>query len=168
VIKRCVLLSMLTIVTGCAATGDNLKANVYTASQVNSQQDATMVEILSVMPAQVEVDNSKQKTQAQVGGAMLGALAGGLGGGLGGLSSAGTAGTTIGGGVAGAAAGSLVNDKVLVAGVTLGYRYQAKGQIVTSTQVGKSCEFQRGDALMVSTSRNETRIQPNATCPMEK
>lgn len=156
------------LITGCAATGDNLRSNVYTANQVNQQQAATMIEILTVMPAQVVVDNSEQKRKAQIGGATLGALAGGLGGGLGGLSAGGTAGTTIGGGVVGAAAGSMVSDTVLVEGVTIGFRYENRGQIMTSSQVGKACEFQPGNALMVSTTGTETRIQPNAVCPAVK
>ena len=167
-IRQRLLLVLLGVTTGCAATGQSLKANVYAAGQVNKQQAAAMVEILSVMPAQIEVDNSEQKKQAQTAGAMVGALAGGLGGALGGLSSGATAGTTIGGGILGAAAGSFVKDKVLVEGVTLGYRSEAQGHIMTSTQVGRSCEFQRGDALMVATAAYETRIQPNATCPVAK
>jgi outer membrane lipoprotein SlyB len=167
-IRQRLLLVLLGVTTGCAATGQNLKANVYAAGQVNKQQAAAMVEILSVMPAQIQVDNSAQRKQVQTAGAMLGALAGGLGGGLGGLSSGAIAGTTIGGGILGAAAGSLVKDNVLVEGVTLGYRSAAQGHIMTSTQVGRSCEFQRGDALVVATAADETRIQPNATCPGAK
>lgn len=151
---------------GCAATGENLRSNVYTAAQVNSAQEAKAIEIISVLPAQIEIDNSKQKQQAQVGGAMLGALGGGLGGGLGGLSSLGTAGTTVGGAVVGGAAGSLVPDKRLVEGVTIAF--SEGGRIFTSTQVGRQCEFHVGTAVVVSTTQNETRIQPNATCPVEK
>jgi outer membrane lipoprotein SlyB len=163
--KIITILTMI-LMTGCAATGENLKGNVYKAGQVNTAQNARRISILSVLPAQVEVDNSKQKQQAQVGGGILGALAGGLAGGFGGIGSLGTAGTTVGGGAIGVAAGSMVSDKVLVEGVTIGYT--ENGKMFTSTQVGRACEFHPGTAIMVSTTANETRIQPNTTCPVEK
>lgn len=164
--KNLVILSTI-IMTGCAATGENLKGNVYKAGQVNSAQAARTIKITAVLPAQIEVDNSKQKQQAQVGGAVLGALAGGLAGGFGGIGTGGTIGTTVGGGALGAAAGSLVADKVLVEGVSIAYIENDK--IFTSAQVGKPCEFKVNEtALIISTGPNETRIQPNATCPVEK
>lgn len=154
-------------ISGCAATGENLKGNVYKAGQVNAAQAARTIKITAVLPAQIEVDNSKQKQQAQVGGAILGALAGGLGGGFGGLGTGGTVATTAGGGAIGAAAGSLVSDKVLVQGVSIAYIED--GKMFTSAQVGKECEFKvNATALIISTGPNETRIQPNATCPVEK
>jgi hypothetical protein len=73
----------------------------------------------------------------------------------------------IGGGALGAAAGSLVADKVLVEGVSIAYIENDK--IFTSAQVGKPCEYKVNEtALIISTGPNETRIQPNATCPVEK
>ena len=158
-------LSLLTLV-GCAATGENLRSNVYRAGQVNTAQSARAIKIIAVLPAQIEVDNSDQKKKAQVGGALLGALAGGLGGGLGGVGGLGTAGTTVAGGALGAAAGSLVSDKVLVEGVSISY--SENGQIFTSAQVGKACEFIVGPSLLINTTVNETRIQPNAVCPPVK
>lgn len=155
------------LITGCAATGDSLKGNVYKAEQVNTTQSARGIKILKLMPAQVEVDNAQQKKQAQIAGGVLGALAGGLGGGFGGLGAAATTGTTVAGGAVGVAAGSMVADKVLVQGVTIAYSENNK--MLTSTQVGQLCEFKLGDAVLVSTNnQNETRIQPNATCPVEK
>lgn len=151
--------------SGCATTGENLKGNVYKAGQVNAAQAARTIKITAVLPAQIEVDNSKQKQQAQIGGAMLGALAGGLGGGFGGLGTGGTVATTVGGGAIGAASGSLVSDKVLVEGVSIAYIENSK--MFTSTQVGKECEFRvNATALIISTGPNETRIQPNAKCPV--
>jgi len=164
--NKLVLLAVVTALNGCAATGDNLKSNVYKAGQVNTAQAARPVQIITILPAQIEVDNSQQKKQAQVGGALLGAVAGGLGGGFGGIGSLGTAGTTVAGGAVGAAAGSMVSDKVLVDGVTIAY--SENGKMFTSAQVGKTCEFRAGNSLIVSTAANETRIQPNATCPVEK
>jgi uncharacterized protein YcfJ len=166
--KTIKIIASLTIIamTGCAATGQNLKGNTYKAGQVNSTQVARGITILKLMPAQIEVDNAQQRKQAQIGGALLGAVAGGLGGGFGGIGGLGTAGTTVAGGAIGAAAGSMVADKVLVEGVTIAY--SENNQMFTSTQVGQMCEFMLGKAVIISTGPNETRIQTNATCPVEK
>jgi hypothetical protein len=61
--------------------------------------------------------------------------------------------------------GSGVSDKALVDGVTITYKLNE--QLLSSTQVGKMCEFQSGTAMMISTTGNETRIQPNnaESCP---
>ena len=158
--------AVATILTGCAATGENLQANVYKAGQVNLAQAARTIKIITVLPAKIEIDNAEQKKKAQIGGALLGALAGGLGGGYGRLGGLGTAGTTIGGGAAGAAIGSLVDDKVLVDGVTIAY--SENGKMFTTAEVGKLCQFAPGNTIIVSTAPNETRIQPNAVCPVEK
>jgi len=160
-------ITTIAALTGCAATGENLQANVYKAGQVNQTQEAKTVQILAVMPAKIEVDNADQKKAAQVGGAVLGAI---LGAAIGGAAKnnpgAATAGGTVVGGAVGAAAGSMVKDKVLVDGVSLTYTF--KGKTLNSAQVGKSCEFAPGMAVMISTSPTETRIQPNKECPKEK
>lgn len=161
-----VLIAVMSVLTGCAATGENLKGNVYKAGQVNTAQTARSIKIITVLPAQIEVDNSQQKKRAQVGGAILGALAGGLGGGFGGIGGLATTGTTVAGGAIGAGAGSMVSDKILVAGVSIAYT--ENGNMFTSAQVGKQCEFKPGTTIIISTSPNETRIQSNATCPVEK
>ncbi len=167
VLTRVVAIATIATMTGCAATGENLQANVYKAGQVNQVQEAKTVKILAVMPAKIEVDNADQKKAAQVGGAVLGAI---LGAAVGGKAKnnpgAATAGGTLVGGAVGAAAGSLVKDKILVDGVSL--TYQLNGKTLNSAQVGKSCEFAPGVAVMISTSPTETRIQPNAQCPVEK
>jgi len=162
-VNKLALITVASVLTACAATGENLKSNVYRAGQVNTVQQARSIKIITVLPAQIEVDNSQQKKQAQVAGGILGAVGGGLAGGFGGIGSLGTAGTTVGGGAIGVAAGSLVSDKVLVDGVQIGY--SENGQMFNSAQVGKTCEFRQGTAIIVSTSPTETRIQPNATCP---
>ena len=164
--NKIALLAVVSILSGCAATGENLQSNVYRAGQVNTAQAARSIKIITVLPAKIEVDNSEQKKQAQVGGAILGALAGGLGGGFGGLGGLGTTGTTIAGGAVGAAAGSLVSDKILVEGVSIAY--SENGKMFTSAQVGRACEYHPGAAIIISTSPTETRIQPNASCPVEK
>jgi len=164
--KIVLLIVGATLMSGCAATGQELKGNVYKAGQVNTAQAARTIKITAILPAQIEVDNSKQKRQAQVGGAVLGAVAGGLAGRFAGdFGAAGTAGTAVGGGVVGGLAGSAVSDKVLVDGVSIAYIENA--QMLTSAQVGKQCEFKLGTALIISTGGNETRIQPNNTCPVE-
>jgi len=164
--NKIALLAVVSILSGCAATGENLQSNVYRAGQVNTAQAARSIKIITVLPAKIEVDNSQQKNQAQVGGAILGALAGGLGGGFGGLGGFGTTATTIAGGAVGAAAGSMVSDKVLVDGVSIAY--SENGKMFTSAQVGRACEYHQGAAIIISTSPTETRIQPNASCPAEK
>jgi outer membrane lipoprotein SlyB len=164
-LKSIAILTII-LITGCAATGENLKGNVYKAGQVNTTQSARGIKILKLMPAQVEVDNSQQKQQAQVAGGVLGALAGGLGGGFGGIGSLGTAGTTVAGGAIGVGAGSMVADKVLVQGVTIAYSENNK--MFTSTQVGQLCEYKLGNAVIVSTGNQEIRIQSNSSCPVEK
>ena len=160
------LVALIGSLSGCTPPGQNLQANVYKADQVNSQQDAKVVEILAVMPAQVEADNTQQKQQAQIIGGVLGAIGGGV---LGhqvadrGYQDNGAALGAAGGAAAGVAAGSLVPDKMLVEGVSITYKY--KGKVLHSAQVGRKCEFKPGKAVVISTAEKETRVQPNATCP---
>jgi outer membrane lipoprotein SlyB len=161
---RFVTISSLAFFAGCTPPGADLQANVYQADQVNQQQAAKVITILSITPAKVSVSNEQAQKTAEVGGAVLGAVLGGvLGNNMG--SNNGLVGGAV-GGVAGAAAGSLVSSQTLVDGVTLGY--SEDGNLVTSTQVGELCQFQSGKALLVSTQANETRIQPNAVCPPPK
>lgn len=166
-LNKVAAIATIAALTGCAATGENLQANVYKAGQVNQTQEAKTVQILAVMPAKIEVDNKEQQQAAKVGGAIFGAI---LGAALGGASKnnpgAATAGGAVAGGAVGAAAGSMVSDKVLVDGVSL--TYQLNGKTLNSAQVGKACAFGPGIAVMVSTSPTETRIQPNKECPKEK
>ncbi len=150
------------LVSACATPGADLGANVYQANQVNSRQEARVVKILLVTPAKVEVDNSRNKKTAEVVGGILGALGGAVIGNNVGRNGSSTIGG-IAGGVTGAAAGSLVSGKVLVNGVSI--TYQEHGRTFNSAQVGKLCQFVPGNAVVISTSSTETRIQPNATCP---
>lgn len=163
------IMSLIGIVSlvGCAATGVEQRADTYTAAQVNTAQEAKIVQILLVGPAKVQVDNSQAKKQAEVGGAVAGALLGGIIGSKGGTSS--TIGGGVVGGAVGGAAGSMVADKVLVDGVSLTYVFNRK--TLNSAQVGRVCEFKEGKGLMISTGKpNETRIQPNNPdgCPKDK
>lgn len=161
---KAAVISACFILTACQQPGANLAANVYQADQVNQSQDAKVINILSLSPAKVQVSNAQNQQAAEVAGGVLGAVAGGL---IGGNVSGGSVGTGLGGaalgGVGGAAAGSLVPSSTLVDGVTIGYNQD--GNIHTSTQVGELCQFKLGQALVVSTQQNETRVQPNAACP---
>lgn len=161
--------TILTI-SGCAAPGQQHRANVYKAGQVNQMQEAKMVNILAVLPAQIEVDNSEQKKQAQIAGAFIGAILGGAatGNNKKKLVKADPAAGAIVGGVAGAAAGSLVADTVLVDGVSITYTLAGQSKPLNSAQVGRVCEYKIGSSVMISTGPNETRIQPNKECPVEE
>ena len=155
-------LTAIALITGCAATGEQHKANVYRAGQLNQAQNSQVVDLLSIQPAQVEVDNAAGKKNAEMAGALLGALLGAQGSKN--AKNSNTKGNAVVGGAAlGAAAGSMVSDKTLVDGVQLSYTLN--GKLITSVQVGKSCEFTKGQAIMISTTPTETRIQPNAECP---
>lgn len=150
------------MITGCAASGEQYKANVYRAGQVNQAQEAKVVRILAVLPAQVEVDNAAAKKTAEMAGALFGAVLGAQASKKSNNSNT-KANSVAGGAVIGAAAGSLVSDKTLVEGVSLTYVFDSK--TLNSVQVGRACEYAPGDAVMVSTSPTETRIQPNKECP---
>ena len=153
--------------TGCQSNADEHAADVYQTGQLNSKQETKTVNIISVLPAKVAVDNTANKRAAQTAGAVLGAIAGGVvGHNVGSRSTLNTTTGAVTGGAAGAAAGSLVSDKTLVEGVSLTYKEGTK--VYTSTQVGKECQFTTGLAVVISTQYNETRIQPNAKCPEKK
>lgn len=152
------------ILAGCQSNADEHAADVYQTDQLNAKQETKTVNIISILPAKVAVDNTQNKQAAQAFGAVIGAVAGGIAGhNVGSGSTLNTTAGAVGGGAAGAAAGSLVKDKTLVEGVSLTYKEGTK--VYTSTQVGKSCQFTTGLAVVISTSYNETRIQPNAKCP---
>ncbi|HYQ37866.1 MAG TPA: hypothetical protein VER09_02880 [Pseudomonas sp.] len=160
--KNLAVLSLAVIVAGCQATGEEYQANVFDAGQVNSQQEAKTVKILTVTPTKINVSNEKNRKAAQMVGGLLGAVGGAA------LGANKNHDTAVVGGVAGGAggvlAGSMVNESSLVSGVLISY--SEAGKIYTSAQVGKVCEFTPGEiSLMVKTLSNETRIQPNAACP---
>jgi outer membrane lipoprotein SlyB len=161
-----VIISTFLILSGCQTPGENLQANVYKENQVNSAQKAKVVKILAVMPAKIEVDNSQNQKTATTVGALLGAVGGGvLGNEISAQKGTGTVVGAVAGGAGGGAVGSLVPGKVLVAGVSITYVYN--GKTLNSAQVGRLCEYTPGKAVVISTSPTETRIQPNATCPIK-
>ncbi|RKF20371.1 glycine zipper 2TM domain-containing protein [Alginatibacterium sediminis] len=167
--------------SGCAATGEQHRADSYNVDAINTQVEAKTIEIVAILPAKVAVDNSANKENAQMAGAIIGALVGAAAG-----SESNSRYGTAAGGVAGAgvgsAIGSTVEDTTMVDGVQLTYRQEVIEDIETvvdgkravetvkhkktfiSAQVGAMCEFKNGVALLVTTVRNETRIQPNNAC----
>lgn len=166
--KKIATISLLSTfcLAACATPGEENRADSYTADQVNSRQEAQVVNILAVLPARVQVSNEQNQRAAQIGGAILGTGLGlGLGAGVGHSTALSVLGG-LGGAGAGAGAGSLVPGKVMVNGVSLTYT-QGK-HTYNSAQVGKPCEYTPGRAIMITTSASVTRIQPNATCPAPK
>lgn len=157
------ILSASIFVAGCQAPGEQYQASVYQADQLNQKQAAKTINIIAVLPAKVEVDNSQARNDAQKAGLLLGGIAGALLG-----NGHGSDGALVGGlvgGVAGGVTGSVVSDKTIVDGVSI--TYAENNKIFTSTQIGHSCEFHPGVALVISTKKNETRVQPNGTCPTQ-
>ena len=155
------LLSLLTI-SGCVTTGtgEKYRATSYRTTQVNQKQAAEVIQIIAILPAQIEVDNSEAQQSRQVIGAILGAAGGAMiGNAVGGQNTA--AGGLL-GGVAGAAVASTTENTILVEGVTL--TFVQDSQTYSSSQVGRPCEFKPGQAIMISMRADETRVQPNNTC----
>ena len=155
----------LSLLSGCMANGEQYAGNVYKAGQTNKQQDAKTVRILAVLPARVEVDNTQGKKGAEVIGGLLGALGGAAAGHT--LAHGNGQGTTLGGlggGAAGITAGSLVDDKILVEGVSITYTRDHK--TLHAVQVSRVCEFEPGTAVVIVTEAAEARVQPNASCPV--
>lgn len=154
-----VILFCLTI-SACTTTGDKYRASSYRSTQVNQKQAAEVIEIIAILPAQVEVDNTEAQKKRQILGAILGAAGGAaIGNAVGGNNTA--AGGLL-GGAAGAVVASTTENTVLVEGVTLTFVQDSK--TYSSSQVGRACEFKPGRAVMISMRANETRIQPNNSC----
>lgn len=111
---------------------------------MNSKQETKTVNIISVLPAKVKVDNKANKEAAQTFGAVLGAVAGGVAGyNVKGTSTLGAVAGGTGGAALGAAAGSLVSDKTIVEGVSLTYKEGTK-VFTSSSKLVKHASLQRG------------------------
>lgn len=151
----------------CVNPGDESRPDVYDQSQVNAIQRGRVVTIISVSSARVRVNNAQNHQTAQVVGGILGAALGaGLASGAGGAGWGGGLAAGAGGTAAGALAGGAISQgQAIVKGVTIAYQDRAGGEALLSTQVGRPCEYHPGTALLVTTSSNETRVQPNASCP---
>jgi len=159
------------LASGCATRADlsQHSASTYGVNQLNKVQEVKTVDLLSILPARVAVDNSANAKRNAEAGALIGAI---IGAALGSRNdrysgSTAAAGAAVGAGLGGAA-GASTPTVIYEEGVTLTYVHQ--GRTLSSTQVGKTCEFKPGLAVMVSTSGNsdETRIQPNSVCEVVK
>lgn len=158
--------SALASLAACTAPGAADAPDVYTSAQVNQAQAATVVNILAVLPAKVQEDNSANQRTAGNAGAAIGAIAGALLGGL--AAHGGGGGAALGGlagGLIGSAAGGVTPANVLVEGVSLTYTVGMGGPTMNSVEVGHFCQFHAGQAVMVTNGPGVTRIQPNAACP---
>ena len=143
-------------VSACATD----EADVYDADDLNTQQNSQTVQILDIRPAKIKSANNEAKGIATA----LGAAVGGILGNKTTKEKNSTAGTALGavaGGALGYGAGAVAGS-VKSEGVTI--TYQSRNGIKTSTQKGRLCQFKEGTALLVSTRKGDTRIQPNATC----
>lgn len=154
-------LSAALLLAGCANDGTAYRSDVYWAGQVNQAQEVKTVQIISVMPARITVDNRYERDDSATMGTILGALAGAVIG----ASVSDSPDAVVAGTVGGAALGNVAGKGMsggpekFVEGVQITFRYDDK--IFNSAQVGRVCEYKPGTAIMVSPSPNETRIQPN-------
>lgn len=144
------------VLFGCTA-GTLERADTFSAAQTNQRQESKLIEIAMIEKAKVQVNNERAQKSAELGGALLGGLVGAnRDTGSGGRSLLGAA-------IGGTAAGIAVDSQKIVDGVSL--TYVENGLLLTSAQVGKPCEFALGPALVITTSENETRVQPNSREP---
>ena len=144
------------LLIGCTA-GTLERADTFSAAQLNKRQESKLIEVAMIEPVKVQVNNKRNQEAAELAGALLGALAGSR-------NDSGQGGQTlVGAALGGTIAGSIVSDKKFIDGVSL--TYIENGTLLTSAQVGKPCEFAPGPALVITTSENETRVQPNSIEP---
>lgn len=155
--------------TGCAADGQQYRANAFAAEETGFEDGARVVEIVTVTPAKIYVNNQQQKQAVNAIGSVLGAVAGGIVGySAGGHRSVmGAVAGVAGGAALGGAAGAMVKDKVAVDGVVISYRNDGAEKLNVVKHVGRVCEYRIGNSLAVGEGKN-TKIQPNAECPAEK
>lgn len=152
--------------TGCAADGQQYRANAFAAEETGFEDGARVVEIINVSPAKIYVNNQQQKQAVSAIGSVLGAVAGGIAGySVGGHRSVmGAVAGVAGGAGLGAAAGAAVKDKVAVDGVLIAYINKGSEKVNVAKHVGRICEYTNGASLAVGEGKN-TKIQPNAQCP---
>ncbi|MBA2112859.1 hypothetical protein CPI00_27515, partial [Klebsiella pneumoniae subsp. pneumoniae] len=70
----------ITALSCCQSNADQYAAYVYDAGQLNAKQETKTVNIISVLPEKVAVDNTANKQAEQTFGAILGAVVGGVAG----------------------------------------------------------------------------------------
>lgn len=161
-----VMLVPFLILGACASPGEESRPDVYDQSQVNSLQQARVVQIVSVSRARVNVDNTKNHKKSRMWGSLLGgALGAGLATGVGHVGWGAGLASGLGGLAAGALLGGEATDtQKIIRGVMITYQNREGGALFMSTQIGRPCEYKPGNALLVTTAAQETRIQPNASC----
>ncbi|MCD8338919.1 MAG: hypothetical protein LUC43_01760 [Burkholderiales bacterium] len=156
-----VLVAFVAALGGCQATGEQYRANVYGANQVNQAQEVQTVDIIALQPAKIVVNNQEYRAVNQGVGAVIGAILGGVIGGF--IDRHGPAGATVGalaGAGLGAGTASYASPATrMVKGVQITFRVGER--TFNSAQVGEVCEYRLGPAIMTSTSPTSTRIQPN-------
>lgn len=146
-----------------AADSTRYRADVYGAYEINRQQEVRVVEILSIGPAQIAVDNTESRARAQGVGALLGAVTGAVIGNHGRHTTNSRVGGGLIGGLVGGIAGTVaggIDSTAYENGVQIVFRTPS-GRIFQSAQVGSVCEYRLGPAPLVSTYEGETRVQPN-------
>lgn len=146
-----------------AADSTYWRSDVYTPDRLNRVQEVEVVEILSISPAQIALDNRYDRRRGEGVGALLGAITGAAIGNHNHHDSGRTLAGGLIGGVVGGLAGSAysgASDIDYAEGVQIVFR-DSRGRVYQSAQVGSWCEYRPGSATMVSEYRGETRVQPN-------
>lgn len=157
------VISAMSFLSGCQATGEQYQADVFTTNDVNTKKEVKTVELLMVQLSKIQIDNTSGKETATKAAGIFGAILGAAVGSTHNSETAALAGLA--GGTIGAVGGSMVADKVMVDGVML--TYVENGKTYTSAQIGKECQFKVGIAAMIfNEDTKETRIQPNDNCPV--
>ncbi len=149
--KYLAIIVLASLLTACIDPASQYRANVFDSSQVNSRKEAKLINILSLEPGKVKVDNTANQKIAATFGLIVGALLG---------ANENTNSAIAGGIVGGSVAEAVAGPEALVDGVNI--LYSENGQILNSVQIGKMCEFSAGPAMVLITQQDETRVQPNA------
>lgn len=157
-------LSSMMALTACSAPGYEDRPDVYSANMVNQAQQIGTIYITMLRPVKIQVSNARNQRGSSLLGGLLGA---GLGVGMGlGVAHSGLAAGLggLGGGVAGGMIGNTISGSTtLTDGVTVVFK-TIHGNYLSSTQVGRMCEYQYGPAVIVATGPGSVRIQPNSSC----
>ena len=160
---RLIIITIAFAFTAACATNESSQSNYYTEAEANQQLKSELVTVLLVMPARVEVDNTQNANNAKKAGALMGALAGAYLG----VKHDNVGAGVLAGGAGGAVGGSMVGSTKIIDGVSV--TYQKEDEHFTAVQSGKVCQFTiNAKTLLITGQDGKTRIQPNATCPVEK
>ncbi|MCD8340249.1 MAG: hypothetical protein LUC43_08670 [Burkholderiales bacterium] len=163
------LLSTL-VLTGCQPYGGGYR-NSYGPSYVGQAQEVQQIDIVSVTPEAITVQNPNGGQTSKTIGTLIGAVAGAAIGGAvdrhrdpwghrhpGGLGIA--AGAVV-GGTAGYAAGSWAGNRNSQSeGASITFR-TTEGYTYTTLQAARACMFRPGPASMMNSGQGTVTIQPN-------